>query len=174
MTERITAAEIARRTRETGARLELLLAQLSVGQMNQPGAVGVWSVKDVLAHIAFWERYMIGILRAVARGETPQLEAEDETERRNASVVAQYYLRPLATVIADWHAAREELLEELAALSAADLHDPSRFRWNEGRPLIGRIMANAYEHEQEHIDQIRAWMQRTIFAGSADNTDRRG
>src|SRR5262245_35619380 len=174
MTERITPAEIARRTRETGARLELLLAQLSVGQMNLPGAVGVWSVKDVLAHIAFWERYMIGILRAIARGETPELEADDETEQRNASVLAQYYLRPLSTVVADWHAAREELLDELEGLSTADLHDPDRFPWNEGRPLISRIIGNAYEHEQEHIDQIRAWMQRTIFTESADNADRRG
>src|SRR5689334_22975669 len=143
MTERITAAEIARRTRETSARLELLLAQLSVGQMNQPGAVGVWSVKDVLAHIAFWERYMVRILRASAHGETPQLDAEDETERRNASVVAQYYLRPLSTVIADWQAAREELLDELEALSSADLHDPNRFPWSEGRPLISRIADNS-------------------------------
>src|ERR671938_80477 len=122
MSEDVTPGEIARLIRDTDTRLELLLARLSVEQMNQPGAVGVWSVKDVLAHIAFWER-------------------------QKASAVAQYYLRPLALVIADWQAAREELLEQIERLSMADLHDPYRFPWSEGQSLSVRIAGNSYEHE---------------------------
>jgi uncharacterized damage-inducible protein DinB len=144
--------------RETSARMELLLAQLSVAQMNQPGAVGVWSVKDVLAHVAFWERYGANILRAVARGETPEQTADDVTERSNASVVAQYYQRPLSAVIADWQQAREDLLEQIEHLTDADLNDPDRFAWSDGRTLLEHIAGNSYAHEQEHIEQIREWM----------------
>src|SRR5438128_1790764 len=102
MADRLTVTDLAALIRTTSTRMELLLARLSVAEMNQPGAVGVWSVKDVLAHIAFWERCMVNIIRAAARGDTPDLLADDATERNNASVVAQYYQHSLAAVIADW------------------------------------------------------------------------
>jgi hypothetical protein len=153
------ATELAALIRATSTQLELLIARLTVAQMNQAGAVGAWSVKDVLAHIAFWERYGTGVVKAALRGETPQLDAEDSTESRNASVVAQYYLASMGAVIASWNEAREELLDQIEELSEADLNDPERFAWNEGRTLLERIASNSYEHEQEHIEQIRAWIQ---------------
>ena len=159
MTDRMSVAELTALIRVTSTRMELLLSQLSVEQFNQPGAVGVWSVKDVLVHIAFWERYMVNMLQAIARGKTPDLLADDETERRNASVVAQYYQRPLAAVISDWQEAREDLLEALEDLDDKDLNDPDRFAWSVGRTLLDRIADNSFDHEQEHIEQIREWIQ---------------
>jgi hypothetical protein len=155
----MNVAELSALIRETSTRMELLLAQLSVAEINQPGAVGVWSVKDVLVHIGFWERYGANIIRDAMRGSTPDLVADDETERNNASVVAQYYQRSLAAVIADWQQAREDLLEAIAELSKADLNDPDRFPWSEGRTLLDRIAGNSFGHEQEHIEQIREWMK---------------
>jgi hypothetical protein len=154
----MNVAELTALIRETSTRMERLVAQLSVAEINQPGAVGVWSVKDVLAHIAYWERYTVPIVQAAARGETPDLVADDATERSNASVVAQYYQRSLAAVIADWQQAREDLLEEIEDLKDEDLNDPNRFPWSEGRSLLDRIAGNSFDHEQEHIEQIRAWM----------------
>jgi uncharacterized damage-inducible protein DinB len=159
MAEQMNVAELSALIRSTSTRLELLLAQLSVAEINQPGAVGVWSVKDVLAHLAFWERYAINTLEAIARGETPVLAADDETERNNASVVAQYYQRSLAAVISDWQQAREELLDALEDLDDQMLNDPDYFPWSEGRPLLDRIAGNSFDHEQEHIEQIREWMR---------------
>ena len=159
MADRINVAELITLIRETSTRMELLLAQLSVAEINQPGAVGVWSVKDVLAHIGFWERYGANIIRDAMRGSTPDLVADDETERNNASVVAQYYQRSLAAVIADWQQAREDLLEEIEGLADVDLNDPDRFPWSEGRTLLDRLTGNSFGHEQEHIEQIRAWMK---------------
>ena len=153
------ATELTRLIRSTSSELELLLSRLTVAEMNQPGAVGVWSVKDALAHIAFWERYAVGFINAARRGETPEPDAEDSTESRNASVVAQYYLAPIGAVLASWNEAREDLLEQIAGLSEADLNDPDRFPWSEGRSLLDRVAGNSYQHEQEHIAQIRSWMR---------------
>jgi uncharacterized protein (TIGR03083 family) len=158
MTDRMSVAELTALIRATSIRMELLLSQLSVEQFNRPGAVGVWSVKDVLVHIAFWERYTVNMLQAIARGKTPDLLADDSTERNNASVVAQYYQRPLAAVISDWQEAREDLLEALEDLDDEDLNDPDRFPWSAGRTLLDRIAGNSFDHEQEHIEQILAWM----------------
>jgi hypothetical protein len=159
MADRLTIAELIAQIRAVSTRMELLLAQLSVAEINQPGAVGVWSVKDVLAHIAFWERDAANMLHAAVRGETPDLFADDATERNNASVVAQYYQRSLSAVIADWQQAREELIDAIEDLEDADLNDADRFPWSGGRTLADRIIGNSYDHEQEHIEQIRAWMR---------------
>src|SRR5215207_8005522 len=159
MAEWMKVKELIALIRETSTRMELLVAQLSVAEINQPGAVGVWSVKDVLAHIAYWERYAVDTLHAIARGETPNLVADDETERNNASVVAQYYQRSLSAVISDWQQAREDLLDAIENLEDADLNDPDRFPWSDGRSLLDRLAGNSFGHEQEHIEQIRAWKQ---------------
>ena len=156
----MNAADVVALISETSSELERLLAQLSVEQMNRPGAVGVWSVKDVLAHLAYWQHYMAAILAAAAQGATPNLDGDDETERNNASAMAQYYQRSLAAPIADWQAAREDLLEQLEQVSDADLNDPERFTWSNGRTLFERIADNSFDHEQEHIAQIREWMNR--------------
>jgi len=153
-------ADVKALIRDTSLELEGLLAQMSVEQMNRQGAVGVWSVKDVLAHLAYWQRYAAALLLAAARGETPNLDGDDETERNNASVVAQYYQRSLAATMADWQAAREDLLELLEQTSDADLNDPNRFVWSDGRTLLDRIAGNSYDHEQEHIGQIREWLRK--------------
>jgi uncharacterized protein (TIGR03083 family) len=157
--EQMRVADLTATIRLTSGQLERLLAQLTVEQMNRPGAVGVWSVKDVLAHLAYWQRYAAELAACALSGETPDLEGDDATERSNASVVAQYYQRPLASVIADWQAAREDLLDQLEELSDEDLTDPERFTWNGGRTLLDRIMGNSFEHELEHIEQLREWLQ---------------
>jgi uncharacterized protein (TIGR03083 family) len=161
----MSVAELSALIRITSTRMELLLSQLSVEQFNQPGAVGVWSVKDVLVHIAFWERYAVNMLQAISRGKTPDLLADDSTERNNASVVAQYYQRPLAAVISDWQEAREDLLEALEDLDDEALNDPNRFPWSIGRTLLDRIAGNSFDHEQEHIEQIQAWMKSVMSDG---------
>lgn len=158
MAEGMDARRVQALIRETNRRLELLIARLSVEEMNRSGAVGLWSVKDVLAHLAYWQRYAADILRAAAGGTTPDLVGDDETERYNASVVKQYYQRPLSRVIAEWHAAREELIDLLEDVSDQDLNDPTRFPWSQGRSLLDHIAGSSYAHEQEHIEQLRVWM----------------
>ena len=40
-----------------------------------------------------------------------------------------------------------------------DLNDPDRFSWSNGTTLLEHIAASSYDHEQEHIEQIREWMR---------------
>ena len=48
------------------AQWEALLVQVGEARMTQPGAAGEWSVKDVIAHVTWFEREMVGVLRARA------------------------------------------------------------------------------------------------------------
>jgi uncharacterized damage-inducible protein DinB len=42
---------------------------LTPEQMEQPGASGAWSIKDILAHVTTWEAESLEHLPRMARGE---------------------------------------------------------------------------------------------------------
>ena len=48
--------ELLDRLAEERANLLRAIEGLEEGEMNLPGAEGEWSVKDLLGHIAAWER----------------------------------------------------------------------------------------------------------------------
>jgi hypothetical protein len=50
---------------------------LSDEQMSRPGAVGEWSVKDVLSHVASWEELALPDLARLARGDAAVLASID-------------------------------------------------------------------------------------------------
>ena len=70
-----TKTAILSESRKEYAALEQLLATLSPEEMTQPGLVGEWSAKDVLAHLTEWTQMVLGWHAAGLRGETPALPA---------------------------------------------------------------------------------------------------
>jgi len=142
------------------ANLESLIAPLSDEQMCLPALDGQRSVKDVLAHIAAWERRCVDWIKAGLRGETPSLPEAgygwEDIDRLNEKTFQENRERPLQEVLADSHQAYKLLLAEVQGLSEADLIEPQRFAWTEGRTsLVPYVAANSYEHYDEHAEQIR-------------------
>ena len=48
------------------AEWDRVLSQIDVARMAVPRVAGEWSVKDVVAHVTWFEREMIGVLTAYA------------------------------------------------------------------------------------------------------------
>ena len=53
------------------AELQAALDGLTEEQMHQPGVVGEWTVKDVLAHITAWQTRLITAMFKAEKGFTP-------------------------------------------------------------------------------------------------------
>lgn len=144
------------------AKLDGLLATLSAEQMCQTALEHEWSVKDVLAHIATWERRCVNWIQAGLRGERPDKPEKgytwEELDTLNEKTFLGNRERTLDDVQADSHLAYQQLLEQVQALSEDDITNPQRFPWTDGRGLIPFIAANSYEHYQEHFEQIHKWL----------------
>lgn len=56
-------AEFLEKIKTERATWELQLARFAPNQMTSPGVVGNWSVKDLVAHITWSEREMVGMLQ---------------------------------------------------------------------------------------------------------------
>jgi uncharacterized damage-inducible protein DinB len=117
--------------------LEEAINSLSPEQLTATGAVGVWSVKDVLAHVAAWTARCITIL----------FNAEDYETLKD---------RPLDLVLGDWRSANRQLVKRLGGWKEDDLFDLKRFSWLRGQSLGEFIGSEIADHARDHEKQIRA------------------
>ena len=142
-------AELLANIRSGRARFESVLAPFSDEQLLAPNLHGGWSIKDLIAHIGFWEQHTAKRFSALLRGVDPPAEslALDEL---NAQVYAQNQHKPLAEVRLAEQAAYEQLLLLVENAPDDDLFDPQRFAWTEGKPFAEWIENNTYGHYAEH------------------------
>jgi uncharacterized damage-inducible protein DinB len=142
------------------AELDSLLAQVDKARLTRPGAEGEWSVKDIIAHIAWHEREMIGLLQArtLAGSDLWNLPLHE----RNAAIFQLNQARALDDVLAEARQAFQQFWEAVQTLSDEELADPRKFRDmpDDWRPW--KIIAeNSFEHYHDHLPDLRAWLDET-------------
>jgi len=142
--------------------LEELLARLKPEQVEVENVLyDNWSVKDLLAHLGFWERRAATILKALQAGQPVPPLGGPSLDEVNAGTFAANHGRPLAEVQAEEGAAYRELLALTESAPEADLFDPQRFSWTQGQPFFDWIEGNAYGHYQEHLPALEEWAKKT-------------
>lgn len=139
------------------ARNDLLASYqgLSDEQMTRAGAVGEWSVKDVLTHVASWEEVALPDLARLARRDTPILASIDlysaNFDGFNALIMSLRRALPLDQVLRELDIVRADFM---AAVSR--LPDPVLAEGQFGRMLV-QITA---VHDREHAEDIRQWRKK--------------
>ena len=138
--------------------LDGTLAQAGEERMTVPGAQGDWTIKDIMAHILWYEREMAHLLqtRALAGSDLWNLPLDE----RNALIFTQNHARPLQEVMAEARQVYAQLLEQAQTLSDDELNDPRRFQAMPDDWVPWQILAdNTWAHEREHAASIRAWLE---------------
>jgi hypothetical protein len=145
-----TKSEVLDAIRTTRQALEEQLAPLTAEQVTQPGVNGAWTVKDALAHITWWEQYMLRRLRTGhdELGYGGAVDPQAVTDRANAEVYAANHDRPLAEVRAAFDSSYQDVLALVEALPEEEF-----MREEVAVP----IAANTYWHYPEHTEMLRAW-----------------
>jgi uncharacterized damage-inducible protein DinB len=151
-------AQMIEQVRAAHEPLEAQLAALGESQMMQPGVNGEWSVKDLLAHITWWEEHLLRRLRTgrddlFFEGVNPRAA----TDRANAEVFAANQSRLLADVQAEFHASYQEVLSALESIPEGELASEEMYQ------VVG---SDTFQHYPEHSEAIRAWVA-SGAAGSA-------
>ncbi|GAB4216794.1 MAG: hypothetical protein OHK0022_58340 [Roseiflexaceae bacterium] len=145
------------------ARAALLasIAGLDEAALDRKGLVGEWSAKNVLAHIAGWEVWVIEMLQTrLEGGELPdhlRAAAADEHAFNAAQVAEREELTPDEQLM-ELERTREELLALLRGLDPARLEDPKP--WPSAKSSIAAYLrASLIQHDQEHAAYLRAALE---------------
>ena len=141
------------------AEWEALLDEVGEERMTTPGVEGEWSIKDIIAHVAWNERELVGVFatRALVGSDLWNIS----TDARNAVVFEQNRHRSLQDVLAEEQQVYAQLLEGAQTLSDEDLNDPQRFKEMLADWIPWQIFAgNSFKHYDEHIRSIRARLDR--------------
>lgn len=148
-----TIAELLKRIELERGALEQLVSSLSDEDLI--AASDGWTAKIHVAHVAAWERRVIGELkgdRAAARFGLNELDYEAaNTDDFNAILLARFRDDPPATSRAEFFAAGEALRAAIAELSDVDLFQLSP---DEDETVLDMISWDTYKHYPEHLAAI--------------------
>ena len=146
--EPVNAGWVALQNRLAAAFVTFLAvaSRLDPAARERAGVCGVWSPKDMVAHLIGWDFEAARRLRAFVAG--PTVDITYDLDAFNAgSVVARQYLS-WEQILAELQAARQTLQEAIAAVTDDDVaREPRIAAWVAGR-------SDDYE---EHTAQLRQW-----------------
>jgi uncharacterized protein (TIGR03083 family) len=138
----VTNDEIIARVEQSWTALNAALDGIPPDRLAEPGVCGDWSVKDLLGHVAFWDRHAVETFRRRAAGEEPEGIDWRAANDRDAAAKANRDFASQQTEFDDAHA---EIVDTLR--STPNL-DPDQ------------IKVDTWDHYDEHAAEIRAWRQR--------------
>ena len=149
------------RIRAEHDRWRKLVEAVGSDRMEQPGAMGEWTFKDVAAHLTGWRALSIGQLEAAARGEDgapdPWPAALTTNEEINQWIYERNRDRPVADILADADQSYVRLADAIAALSEDDVSTPVRYAWAGVAALSDLEWGDHLR--QEHEPAVRAWLR---------------
>src|SRR5690348_15251462 len=102
-------------------------AELTEAEMTEPGVVGSWSVKDLLAHISIWEAEAMRHLPTVlAGGRPPRYAAVGGIDAFNTHMIEERRRLPLSEIRRQLDETHRRLIEFVQRVPADQLGSTSR------------------------------------------------
>jgi uncharacterized protein (TIGR03083 family) len=123
--ERVTRDGLLSTIRADRAAFDAIVDRVPAQQLQNPTLPGGWSVKDVLAHMAWGDLEAIGVIRARALVGSPLWDLPQD--ERNEVVVRESRSRSLDDVIAEYRSSFEDYIDAIGSLTDDELNDPDRF-----------------------------------------------
>lgn len=131
--------------------------KFSKTEMQQPGVIDDWSVKDILANLSGWEMRFVNLYQSLGEespGEHNLSEAADEFKDRNYEINRE---RPFDNVLEDFHSSHSDLLNTIALISEEDLTDVDLNPMSGYHNLGEFISMVSWEHYRWAKISIRRW-----------------
>jgi hypothetical protein len=155
-------AELLAELKSENESWERLLAQIGEDRMEEAGAAGAWSIKDVVAHLTAWRRRTVGRLEAAANGQPEPAHEWPADLHEDDEINAWFHARDRDKSVRDVLSESRRVFQQLAAaiekFPEAALDDPGRFPWMQGTPLSGAAFFAHFHNE--HEADMRAWLSR--------------
>jgi DinB family protein len=156
----MTAARLATILRDERTEWNALLAAVGPHRMEIPGVEGNWSVKELVAHLTWYEQALVqGAHQVMTTGAfTRRALAGESMDERNARIAAEAGSRSVGEVLAEADATFGQLLQVIAAIPDDILNDARILGLPDDIAPWMRVANNSYAHYRQHEESVRAWL----------------
>jgi hypothetical protein len=128
-------------------------AGLSEAQLLEPGVMGEWSVKDILAHVTTWEEEALSYLPLIlSGGRPPRYRQFGGIDAFNAKMAEQKRDLALPEVLRQLEATHRRLLDYL--------HSVPEEHFTQETPFRHRLRLDTSSHYPLHARAIHEWRER--------------
>ncbi len=153
----MSADDLLERALDERAALAALWRGLSEEEMiRRPGPQPDWSVKDVIAHITWWEGAMVNWVKRALSGE--MLTRTETPDEINARIHRDNRDLPLATVLEAFAASFPGVESLLERLTDEEINDTEVCNIRD-MPLLYFLVGNTFAHYADHVDDLRAYIE---------------
>ena len=135
------------------------IADLPTDAWEMPGACGVWSCKDIIAHLASFEHVLVDILATFLGSDpTPSLDQfRDPNGDFNDGQVALRTHNTVGEILTEYSATCAQTMEQISRIPAETLRQSGTIPWYGAEyALDDLIVYMYYGHKREHAAQIAA------------------
>ena len=138
---------------------EALIAQIPPQRLSDPVGSGSWSIKDVIAHVTEYDRWL-ALSLAMRLQKPPQIWLEDlSLDEFNAVLYQQIADRNPDEILLDSNRVFQDLINEVEAHSEAYLFGTHRVEGVSYDVVPSQLLkSESYGHYHDHIPAIRAWL----------------
>ncbi len=139
-------------------RLQLLeaIAELPDEALLAPGAVGEWSIRDLLFLLTAWEAELVTGLMQIKQRKQPKrlLDALADRAGYEKAQIQIALDRGLDPIFDDLQRVRLELEDWVAQFDDRELNDRRRYSWLPARPLWTLIAETSYQNEEQYLPAV--------------------
>ena len=150
MPRSVTKVELLTAARRERAALEKALAGLTPEELVFSPAPGVWSVKDVLAHLIEWEQMVLSWVETGCQGQTPAIPAAgykwNQLPALNQKIYEKHRERPLAEILTEFEAAHQRSLAAIESFSEEALFTRGYYPWSGNNALAAYFNSSTASH----------------------------
>ncbi|HPO58358.1 MAG TPA: DinB family protein [Anaerolineaceae bacterium] len=146
--------QVLRKLEKSWTEFKESYAGLTEEQMNMPGVIEEWSVKDIIAHVSVWEKETLKMLPLILNGSrTPRYSTTyGGIDAFNALKTEEQRSLSLREVQEDLEKTHESLIAYLQTLPEQALSGESR--------ILRRLRLDTYGHYPIHTRAIQDWRSR--------------
>jgi hypothetical protein len=129
---------------------------------EKPGAAGIWTARDVFAHLAFWNGEAKQAVALALGGERPVPWLDANVEESNTRECAARAAVPLYKVMEDFRRSQRDIIAQLDAASDGQLNRVLEFKTLDGTSAnAGWVIADLILHLRGHAEAMDIWLHST-------------
>ncbi len=143
-------------------RERILALASTLSESNQEAVyLGIWSSKELLAHLAGWDETNLSAAREVLAGQIPSFYEHHNKDwaAYNARLVSQYGRDSLAELVALVRETHGRLITFIQDLPASEFWNDRGIRAWGWKVTIGRLLEAERKDEEAHYGQLKRFVE---------------